>query len=430
MPLTAVAIRAAEPRDRDYKLTDEKGLFLLVRPNGTKAWRHKYRVGGREKLASYGLFPEVGLKEARERRDAARALLRVGKDPMVEAEREREAAIAAAGAKFQAIAEAWHAAERPRWSPRQAGVIERALIRDVYPLLGKRPIADITPKEVLTMLRRIEARGAIETAKRVRGYVHEIFLRAKGEHLISTSPAAEVGTALKPTPRGSKQPALTRLEDLRHLIDRCDRSRSGPVVKLANRLLALSVVRVGVLRSATWSEFLGIDWEDPAAPAPEAEWHISAERMKLEVEDKADDAYDHRVPLPHQAVAVLRELRVLTGRCEWLFPNYKSTRNPMTDSAISSLYLELGYRGRHVPHGWRASFSTIMNEWAGDNGQPNDRLVIDLMLAHRPKGMSSSEFAYNRALFASRRRHLAQIWADIVMQGLPEATQLRSGQVR
>lgn len=430
MPLTAVEIRNAAPRDRDYKLTDEKGLFLLVRPNGTKAWRHKYRFGGREKLASYGLFPEVGLKEARERRDAARIQLRAGKDPMIEAERERQAAIAAAGSKFRPIAEAWHADERPRWSPRQALVIERALARDVYPLLGNRPVADITPKEVLAMLRRIEARGAIETAKRIRGYVHEIFQRARAEHLISTNPAADVGEALKPTPKGSKQPALTNLEDLRQLLDRVDRSRSGPVVKLANRLLALTVVRVGVLRSATWPEFLGIDWEAPGAATPEAEWHISAERMKLEVEDKGDEAYDHRVPLPHQAVSVLRELRVLTGRCAWMFPNYKTTRAPMTDSALSSQYLELGYRGRHVPHGWRAAFSTIMNEWAAKNGHPNDRLVIDLMLAHRPKGMSSSEFAYNRALFSDRRRELAQIWADLIMEGLPEATQLRSGQVR
>ncbi|WP_313534339.1 phage integrase central domain-containing protein [Sphingomonas sp.] len=426
MPLTAVAIRAAEPRDRDYKLTDEKGLFLLVRPNGTKAWRHKYRFGGREKLASYGLFPEVGLKEARDRRDAARAQLRAGKDPMIEAERDRQAAIAAAGAKFQAIAEAWHVDESPRWSPRHVGVVGRALQRDVYPHIGNRPVADITPKEVLALLRRIEGRGAIETAKRIRGYIHEIFQRAKAEHLISVNPAAEVGEALKPTPKGSKQPALTKVEDLRQLIDRVDRSRSGPVVKLANRLLALTVVRVGVLRAATWPEFLELDWAAPHAPAPAAEWHISAERMKLEVEEKGDEAYDHRVPLSHQAVAVLRELRVLTGRCAWIFPNYKTTRNPMTDSAISSAYLDLGYRGRHVPHGWRAAFSTIMNEWAAKHGHPNDRLVIDLMLAHRPKGMSSSEFAYNRALFTDRRRELAQVWADMIMEGLPDVQQLRS----
>jgi len=430
MPLTVVEAKNAQPGERDYKLADEKGLYLLVRPNGTKAWRHKYRFGGLEKLASYGLFPEVGLKEARERRDSARLQLRSGKDPMIEAERERQAAIAAAGAKFQAIAESWHADERPRWSPRHALVVERALARDVFPLLGNRPVADITPKEVLTMLRKIEARGAIETAKRVRGYVHEIFQRAKGEHLISSSPAAEVGSALKPTPKGSKQPALTNVEDLRKLLARVDGSRSGPVVKLANRLLAITVVRVGVLRSAVWPEFLEIDWAAPHEPAPAAEWHISAERMKLEVEDKGDEAYDHRVPLPHQAVSVLRELRVLTGRCAWMFPNYRTTREPMTDSALSSAYLELGYRGRHVPHGWRAAFSTIMNEWAAKNGHPNDRLVIDLMLAHRPKGMSSSEFAYNRALFSDRRRELAQIWANLIMEGLCEVTQLRHGQVR
>ncbi|MCG7348962.1 tyrosine-type recombinase/integrase [Sphingomonas sp. ACRSK] len=430
MPLTAVEARNAAPGAKDYKLPDEKGLYLLIRPNGTKAWRHKYRFAGKEKLASYGLFPEVGLKEARDRRDAARAVLRLGKDPMAEAERERQAAVAAAGAKFRAVAEAWHEAEKPRWSPRHAMVVMNALERDVFKALGNRPVAEIEPSDVLQVLRKIEGRGAIETAKRVRGYISEVFQRAKAEHLIKTNPAADVGDALRPTPKGSKQPALTKVDDLRKLLDRVDRSTSNPVTKLANRLLALTVVRVGVLRTSVWPEYLGIDWEEPTAAAPGAEWHIPAERMKLEVEEKGDEAFDHRVPLVPQAVATVRALRVLTGRSQYLFPNTRTTREPMTDSAISSLYLELGYRGKHVPHGWRAAFSTIMNEWAAKHGRDHDRLVVDLMLAHRPKGMSSSEFAYNRALFSDRRRELAQVWADLITRDMGDPMDLLKGQAR
>jgi integrase len=430
VPLTVVEVRNAAPAAKDYKLPDEKGLYLLIRPNGTKAWRHKYRYAGREKLASYGLFPEVGLKEARDRRDAARVILRAGKDPMTEAERVRQASVAAAGAKFRTIAEAWHDAERSRWSPRHAQVVKSALERDVFKALGQRPVADIEPADVLQVLRRIEARGAIETAKRVRGYLYEVFQRAKAEHLIKVNPAADVGDALRPTPKGSKQPALTKVDDLRKLLDRVDRSTSSPVTKIANRLLALTVVRVGVLRTSVWQEYGGIDWQDPAVAAPAGEWHIPADRMKLEVEDKGDEAFDHKVPLVSQAVAALRALRVLTGRCEYLFPNSRSTRAPMSDSAISSLYLELGYRGKHVPHGWRAAFSTIMNEWAAKHGRDHDRLVVDLMLAHLPKGMSSSEFAYNRALFTDRRRELAQVWADLITQDLEAPMALLRGQAR
>lgn len=425
-----VEVRNAAPRAKDYKLADEKGLFLLVRPNGSKLWRHKYRFADREKLASYGQYPEVGLKEARERRDASRSMIRAGKDPMVQAERDRQAAAAAAGERFRTKAEEWHAAEMPRWSPRHASVVASALARDVYPALGNRPVADIEPGDVLKVLRKIEARGAIETAKRVRGYIFEVFQRCKAEHLIKANPAADVGDALKPTPKGAKQPALTNIEELRKLLDRVDRSTSRPETKLANRLIALTVVRVGVLRTSIWPEYAGLDWEEPDAPAPDAEWHIPAERMKLEVEDKGDEAYDHRVPLVPQAVEALRALRRLTGRCQFLFPNTRTTREPMTDAALSSLYLELGYRGRHVPHGWRAAFSTLMNEWAARHGRDHDRLVVDLMLAHRPKGMSSSEFAYNRALFSDRRRELAQVWSDMISANLCPAADLLNGQAR
>ena len=421
MPLTAVQARNARAGEKGYKLADEKGLHLYVSPTGAKSWRMKYRFGGKEKLLTFGQFPEVSLAEARDRRDAARVTLRNDKDPAIEAERDRRAAIAAIGATFQASALAWHEDERPRWSPRHAVVVMNALNRDVFPDLGKLPIADVDGPLILKALRKIERRGSIETAKRVLGYMSAIFVRAKGEHLVAVNPTTDLINALKPTPRGSKQPALTDLPDLMTLQRIVDASTSNPTPKLASRLLAMTAVRVGVLRTATWDEFEGIDWADIDAPAPAALWRISAERMKLEVEHKGDEAFDHDVPLPAAAVDALRALHQMTGRGKLLFPGNLAAKEPMSDAALSTLYKRMDggrYKGRHVPHGWRSAFSTNMNEWAMEHGKEGDRLLIDLMLAHRPKGVSGSEFAYMRAKFKERRRTLAETWAAMITEGL------------
>jgi len=421
MPLTVVEVRNAKPGEKPYKMGDEKGLYLFITPTGAKSWRLKYRFGGKEKVLTFGQFPEVPLSEARDRRDAARTTLRLNKDPAIEAERDRRAAIAAIGATFEVSARAWHEDERPRWSPRHAGVVMNALTRDVFPDLGRLPIADIDGPVILRTLRKIERRGSIETAKRVLGYLSAIFVRAKGEHLVAVNPTTDLINALKPTPKGAKQPAITALPDLLKLQQIVDGSTSNPTTKLASRLLAITAVRVGVLRTAAWTEFEGIDWTEPGSDASAAVWRISAARMKLEVEDKGDEAFDHDVPLPAQAVDALRALHRLTGRGRLLFPGNTSAREPMSDAALSTLYKRMAggrYKGRHVPHGWRSAFSTLMNEWAMENGREGDRLLIDLMLAHRPKGMSGSEFAYNRARFSARRRALADTWACMITEGL------------
>ena len=270
----------------------------------------------------------------------------------------------------------------------------------------------------MAVLRKIEKRGSIETAKRVMGYISGAFERAKAEHLVQHNPTAGLIRALKPTPRGAKQPALTTVPELLALQKAVDVAAADPATKLASRLLALTVVRVGVLRAMTWDEIHGIDWDDPDAPCPTAIWRIPATRMKLEVAEKGDAAYDHNVPLTDHAVAVLRAMRRLTGRCRFVFPGHRSTSSPMSDGAVSTLYRRLGYERRHVPHGWRAAFSTIMNERAVRLDRDLDRLAIDLMLAHVPNGMSASEFAYNRARYEDRRRELAPAWDDPITAGL------------
>ncbi|WP_296625090.1 integrase arm-type DNA-binding domain-containing protein, partial [Rhizorhabdus sp.] len=387
MALTVKEVMNAQKGPKDYKLADSGGLHLYVTTKGAKSWRFKYRYAGKEKRLTFGLFPEVTLAEARDRRDEARLMLRAGRDPGVELERRKHEAIAAAGATFKVAAEGWLEAEQSRWSPGQQFRVRSRLEKDIYPALGKLPIGDITGRMVLAELRKIEKRGSIETAKRVKGYIVGIFRRAKGEHLVTKEAAAEIaeiGDALKPTPAGSKQPALTKVKELLELQVDVDRSTSDPQTKLCSRLLAILVPRIGVLRTAPWSEFEGIDWDDVDAPAPDAIWRVPAARMKLEVEDKANEAFGHEYPLPPQAVQVLRALRVLTGRYELLFPGLHNRRQAMSDSAVSTMYKRIRggkYKGRMVPHGWRSAFSTIMNERAAELGRDGDRVIIDMMLA-------------------------------------------------
>ena len=430
MPLTDLQARKAQPRDKEYKLSDSEGLYLFVTVKGFKSWRFKYRFAGKEKRLIFGSYPEVTLAAAREARDQARRLLREHRDPAVEDRKKKMAAHAAAGATFESVARRWHEDQRSRWSPLQSTKVRQALERDVYPQFGMLPLIDIDPPIVLAMLRRVEKRGAIDTAKRIRQHVSAVFGYGIAEGICANDPAASVGRALKPNPRGGKQPAVKNLEAARELLTRMEASTSGPLTKLASRLLALTAVRPGIVRAASWKEFEGIDWSDPDTMATGAVWRIPAERMKLELEDKDDEAFEHVVPLPRQAVDVLHAIRRLSGRIDYLFPSVRSTRAPMSANTIGYMYARNGYSGRHVPHGWRATFSTIMNERAVVERSPDDRAIIDGMLAHKLKGVSASEEAYNRALHMPRRRELAEVWARLLCDGLAAPETLLSGQQR
>jgi integrase len=356
--------------------------------------------------------------------------LRDYRDPAVEEHKRRMAAHAAAGATMEKIGRAWHEAQRPRWSPKYATKLLQALERDVFPDLGSLPLADIDGPMVLRALRKIETRGSVDTAKRVREYISAVFVFGMSEGIVPNNPAATVGKALRPIVARGKQPALTDLADLRALMRCMDDSSAGPATKLASRLLALTAVRPGVLCGAAWAEFENIDWDDPTAASPDALWRIPAERMKLELENKGEAAFAHDVPLPRQAVDAVRALRRLTGRIPLLFPSQRSTRRPMTTAALETLYKREGYQNRHVPHGWRSAFSTILNDRPSPPRREGDRHVVDLMLAHKPKGLSGSEFAYNRSQHTARRRELATEWADLISDGLRPANDLIDGRER
>jgi integrase len=415
--LTDTACRSAKPKDRAYKLADAKGLYLYVTPTGFRSWRWKYRFAGIEKRLTFGAYPEVSLAKARQKRDEAAGLIRDGVDPGI-ARKQKAAAIAVETQNtFEIVARHWHATHTLRWGKVHAADVLNSLERDVFPQLGKMPITSITPPLVLEVIRKIEARPAVETAHRVRQRMSAVFVYAIASGMGVQDPAAIVKGALSPVRKG-RQPALGDVAQARALLLACEAAPGFPATKLASRLLALTAVRPGVLRMAVWNEF-----EDLATDAPL--WRIPAERMKLKLERKAGHEFDFLVPLSRQAVEVLDATRNVSGNGKLLFPSTRHVHRPMSENAIGYAYNRLpGYSGRHVPHGWRSTFSTVMNERAQKLNLPGDRAIIDLMLAHLPGGV---EGAYNRAAYLPRRRELAQEWADLLMVGMPPAMTLLDG---
>jgi integrase len=411
--LTNMAVRQAKPKAKDYKLADSEGLYLFVSKAGLRSWRFKYRFAGKERRLILGRYPEIGLKEARDRKADARRLLADGRDPGIEAAKAKVERAVAASNTFEMLASTWYDLQKDRWTPIHAQDVIRSLENEVFPWIGNLPIHEIDEPMVLAVLRKIEERGAIETAHRVRQRMSAVFVHAIAEGASLRDPAAVVTKALKPVPRAKKRPALLSVTALEDMLQKTESDPASPLTKLASRYLALTAQRPGMVRALPWNEIENVDWQSDQ-PCPEALWRVPAHRMKLEKELKSDDDFEHLVPLPQEAVDVLRAAWTLTGRGPLVFPSSRSARRPMSENTLSYFYNRCGYQGRHVPHGWRASFSTIMNEWADRNGSPGDRYVIDLILAHIPQSVSGSEGAYNRAAYMDRRRELLEAWAKML----------------
>ena len=398
--LTDAAIRKAKPRDKPYRLADGGGLALFVAPGGAKLWRIRYRWQGREQTISLGAWPQVGLAEAREHLAAVKVDLQAGRNP---AAMRRLAAATQADARattFELVAREWHALNVRTWVDRHAADVLNSLERDVFPTLGDRPIAEIQSAEVLRVVRAIEARPAIETARRVRQRMSAVFAFAVATGRAAGDPAAVVKGALAPLVK-RRQPAVLSIEEARAVLAAVDATPAHLVTRLALRLLALTVVRPGTLAATPWAEFDGLDRADPV-------WRIPASRMKLRLANKDDPSMDHLVPLAPQAMAVIEALRGLTGRGRYVFPNGRSPLKPMSENAMGYLLNRAGYHQRHVPHGWRATFSTCMNE-----RRPEWKAIIDLMLAHTPD--NAVEAAYNRARHMAIRRQIAEEWATLLV---------------
>ncbi|AJP72912.1 tyrosine-type recombinase/integrase [Sphingomonas hengshuiensis] len=399
--LTNAAVKAAGARSRAYKIFDERGLHLFVAPNGRKSWRMKFRLDGREQLLSFGTWPELSLAEARTRCDAARMRLDRGEDP-----RAGASAPVAAPATFESVARDWHALRAPRWSTVHAADVLASLERDLFPAIGATPIGAIDAQQLLELIQRVEARGAIETARRLRQRAAGIFAYARRKKMVAENPAADLADdlALRPPPR--RQPALLELEQLHALIAACSGARAGPLIKTAHLFLALTAVRLEALRGARWEEIEDIDGDAPV-------WRVPAARMKLTRAKKGEAAFDHLVPLVPAAITLLRAAAGFPGAgqgmpCQGLIFTGRSGQLPIGESAIGDLIDRAGFSGQHVPHGWRASFSTILNEHF-----PVERDVIDQALGHAPR--NKVEAAYNRAQQLQRRRWIFERWAELVI---------------
>jgi integrase len=395
MMLTIGAAKAAAPQARAYKLHDTGGLFLFVTPAGTKSWRLKYRWRGREKLLVLGRFPEMALPAARAAREAAKLQLLASVDP---AQRKED------GHRFETVARAWHRHQKARWSRAHAEDVIASLVRDIFPAIGARPIGSIEPAELLELVRAVEARGCLESAGRLRQRLSAIFGFAIAEGMATTDPAAQLGRAMAGGKLATPHPALVSIAACRALLAACAALDVAPAVQRASLFLALTAVRLDAVRGMRWGEV-----EDLDGPAPS--WRVPPARMKLSRAKKAEDRFAHLVPLSPAAVAVLRAAAAdRRGSCDGndlVFPGRDRAR-PIGAATLRELYVRAGHGGRHVPHGWRASFSTILNEELGEAWSA----AIDAALAHSPK--DKVEAAYNRAERLARRRELMNRWGDLL----------------
>lgn len=387
MPLTDTAIRKAKPTDKPIKLFDERGLFLMVVPAGGKWWRFRYRFAGKHKLLSMGVYPDVSLGNARERRDDARKLLANGVDPSEQRKATKAAGEARDANSFEVIAREWFAKFSPRWALTHSSKIISRLERDIFPWLGARPIADVKAPELLACLRRIETRGTQDTAHRALQDCGRVFRYAVSTGRAERDPSGDLRGALAPA-EGGHFAAITDPKAVGSLLRACDDYQGAFVTKCALRLAPLLFVRPGELRRAEWAE-INLDL---------AEWNIPGERMKMGV--------PHIVPLSTQAVAILRELHALTGGSRYVFPGARTNGRPMSDNAILAALRRMGIAKDEMSgHGFRAMARTILDEVLGV--RPD---FIEHQLAHAVRDPNGR--AYNRTAHLPERRKMMQQWAD------------------
>ncbi len=388
MAFTATTAKNAKPREKIYRLAVENGLYLEVHPSGSKYWRHKYRFAGKEKRLSHGVYPEVTLAEARAARDDARRLLRQGVDPG-RVRRSRKAKEEwEADNTFKSVAEEWFKKQRPAWAESTAKKREALLKKDIYPWLGSTPVNHVETSHLISLLQRVEDRGAIETAHNARQVLNQIFRYAKQTRRVDTNPASDLQGVLRP--KGTQhRPAIVDPGEFGKLLLAIEGYQGSHVVRSLLQLCPLLFQRPGELISMQWEE---IDWKAST-------WHLPASKMKM--------GQDHIVPLSLQAVAVLRDLEPLTGRLPYVFPNARRRREHVSPATINSALQKLGYdtKSQHCAHGFRASARTMMDE------QLEFRLEwIEHQLAHQVR--DSLGRAYNRTKHLPQRSEMMQKWAD------------------
>ena len=384
-PLTDTQIRSIKPVTKDVKLFDGSGLFMLVKPTGGKLWRFKYRFRGTEKMLSLGAYPQISLSEARQRREEARTLIAKGIDPGA-ARKEQEAAILRQQETFEVVAREWHNKFLPQWAPRTAEAILAMLTRDVFREIGDKPLATINAPELLTLFRRIEARGAAYTAHRVRGLCGQVFRYGVATGRCKHDPTGDLKGALTPI-KTTHRAATTDPKEVAPLLRMLEGYEGTLVVRCALRLLPLLFVRPGELRTMQWAD---VDLD-------KGEWSYMVNKTKT----------PHIVPLAKQAVAILREIHPLTGNGAYVFPSLRNASKPMSDMALSAALRRLGIdtRTEISPHGFRAMARTILDEVLGF--RPD---FIEHQLAHAVRDPLGR--AYNRTAHLPERKKMMQSWAN------------------
>jgi integrase len=391
MKLTNTAIKTAKPKEKTFKISDGKGLYLEISPSGGKWWRWKYRFAKKEKRLSLGVYPDVTLKMARERCQECRTQLADGFDP---AQLRKDKQLKLESEFFESIAREWHTKFSQNWSDSHSTRILRRLQADVFPWMGRKAIGEIKASEILSVIRRIESRGALETAHRAMQNCGQVFRYAVATGRAERDPTADLKGAL-PQPKEKHHGSITEPKAVGELLRAIDSYSGFFATKCALRLSPLVFVRTGELRQAVWSE---INFE-------EAEWRIPAERMKVREL--------HIVPLSSQAIEILKELEPLTNRPlagkphvpRYIFPGVQSKERPMSNNAILAALRRMGYQtGEMTGHGFRSMASTLLHE-QGWNHQ-----VIERQLAHAERNAVSA--AYNYAEYLPERREMMQAWAD------------------
>ena len=385
MALTDTTIRKAKATEKQRKLADEKGLFLLVHPNGSKYWRLKYRFEGKEKMLALGVYPDVGLKEARERRDEARKLLANGVDPGEHRKAKKATRLESSSNSFEVVCREWLSAREGMVEPAQHLKTLARMENDVFPWLGAKPIADIKATDILGVLRRIDERGARYTAHRVRSEISRAFRYAVATGRAERDPCPDLAGAI-PAPKVEHFAAITTPKEVGALLRAIDGFRGTFIVRSALLLAPMLFVRPGELRKAEWKDF----------DLDKGEWRYLVSKTKTE----------HLVPLAKQAVAILRELYSLTGQGRYVFPG-RDPQKPMSDAAVNAALRRMGYdtRTEITGHGFRAIARTILAEELHQKPE-----VIEHQLAHKvPDALGT---AYNRTKFLKERKEMMSLWAD------------------
>jgi integrase len=386
MALTVTAINGFKPQEKPYKKADAAGLYLEINPNGRKYWRYRYRWLGKQKLLAIGVYPEISLSDARERRDKARKLLADNIDPSAERKKAKRAARIDADNTYEAIAREWHENQKDGWTEVHCKGVMMRLEKNMFPRLGNSSIKDITAPELLDAIRLIEKRGALDVAQRCLQTSGQIFRYAIATGRAERDPSRDLRGALKTAK--VKNRAYIKPDELPDFYTKLEKADLHALTKLALHFLIHTFVRSGELRGAKWDEFNIV----------KAEWRIPAERMKMKEE--------HIVPLSAQALALLEEIKVYSSDAEYVFPQQQRRNKIMSENTLLYALYRMGYHSRATAHGFRSTASTALNE------QGFRREVIETQLAHSERNKVRA--AYNHAQYLSERREMMQWWSDYV----------------